>query len=413
MRIIHLLALCFPCVLAAQYDDPNIPVPASGYGSDGNYTVAVEAFENVYYPGKDIRIYHPAEISTPVPVIFYSHAYGGFNPANIFGLTDFVAKKGYAFVFVPYQTTGVSVENRYENLLAGFRKAARDFPGIIDTTKVGFMGHSFGGGASFASAYSCFTENNWGSAGRFVYASAQWYSYNISQTELQNFPNDVRLISEIYADDSTNDHRLAADIFSNIGIPDTEKDFLILQGDTINGYVYEAGHGVPNCVSAFNALDYYGIYRLLDALCDYTWTGNLSAKIVALGNGSAAQVTMPGGLKPMLQTDHPVIYRLQSGFEFPCDTLINLRVDYCDAVTEITEMGLPEMGITPNPSTGKWVITGDNRIILSVVATDGKQIPFTVSEEAGNQELQLQTDQNGVYLVQTDRGVLRLELYQE
>lgn len=189
MKILSALILTIPFLATAQYSDPNIGKPSSGYGSDGPYTVASESFNNVNFPGEDIVIYHPQEINTPVPTIFYSHGYGGNNPLYIKGLTDFVAKKGYALVFVPYQTTGVSVPLRYENLLQGFRKAARDYPNIIDTTRAAFMGHSFGGGASFGNSFKCFTENNWGSNGRFIYVSAQWYSYNISQNDLQNFPS--------------------------------------------------------------------------------------------------------------------------------------------------------------------------------------------------------------------------------
>ena len=295
--------------LSAQYSDPNVPMPSSGYGSNGTYTVAMETFNNANFNGHDIVIFHPQEITTPVPTIFYSHAYGGNNPNYISGLTDFVAKKGYAFVFVPYQTTGVTVPERYTNLLQGFRKAARDYPNIIDTTRTGFMGHSFGGGASFGNSYTCFTENNWGSNGKFIYASAEWYSYNITQNQLQNFPANTKLVTEIYLSDSINDHRMAMDVFTNISIPESEKDFLILQRDTVGGYVYNADHNTPNTMIAFDAHDYYGIYRILDALADYTWNGTQAAKNVCLGNGSAEQTTMPGALKPMLQTDNPTTIR--------------------------------------------------------------------------------------------------------
>jgi len=100
---------------------------------------------------------------------------------------------------------------------------------------------------------------------------AQWYSYNISQTELQSFPNDVKLLTIVYEDDVTNDQRMANDIFNTINIPASNKDYLRVQSDTIDGYTYTADHVVPNN-SAFDALDYYAYYRLLDAMCDYVLT---------------------------------------------------------------------------------------------------------------------------------------------
>jgi hypothetical protein len=104
---------------------------------------------------------------------------------------------------------------------------------------------------------------NWGESGRFIFASAPYYSFNISQTELQSFPANVKLLTMVYDNDSTNDHRMAIDIFKNINIPASEKDYLLVKSDTINGYVYEAVHGVPNTLSAFDALDYYAIYSHL------------------------------------------------------------------------------------------------------------------------------------------------------
>lgn len=358
-KLLILLFVSLAVNVFSQYSDPNIAQPTSGYGSDGTHTVDVIAFVNPHFPAKDIEIYHPADIATPVPTIFYSHAYGGNISANISGLLQFVAKKGYAIVFVPYQTTGVTVTDRYMNLLDGFRKAARDYPNVIDTTRVGFLGHSFGGGASFGNSYACFTENNWGSNGRFIYALAQWYCYNLTQTQLQSFPSDTKLLTEIFEDDVTNDHRLAADLFTNINIAAAEKDYLLLKGDTINGYIYVADHVVPNTAAAFDAFDYYAYYRLLDALCDYTFNGSLAGKNVALGNGSPEQVTLPGGLRPLEQTDAPFVSHPQSQYEFPCNDSLNLRVAYCPAV----ELGLGEqmvlhLQLFPNPASDHVQVTG-------------------------------------------------------
>jgi hypothetical protein len=319
-------------ILFSQYNDPNIPKPASGYGADGSHVPAVISFANPAFPTNTIQIYYPSDIIGKVPTIFYSHAFGGNNSANISGMLNFVASKGYAVVFVPYQTIGPTVEQRYSNLLNGFRKAARDYPNIIDTTRVGFMGHSFGGGASFANAYKCFTENNWGSQGRFIYALAQWYAYNISQTELRAFPADTKLLTEIFDDDSTNDHRLAIDIFNNINISPDEKDCLLLKSDTINNYIYVADHVVPNN-NAFNAYDYYAYYRFIDALCDYTFNGNMAAKAVALGNGAASQIQMPGGLKPLVQYDYPLVLYPESKYQFTCSDSQNPRLGQCPSNT--------------------------------------------------------------------------------
>jgi hypothetical protein len=371
-----------------------IPKPVSGYGSDGSYTVATQSFSNPNYPSEDIRIYYPSEITSKVPTIFYSHGFGGYLPVNIQGLLNFVAKKGYAIVFVPYQTSGVVHGQRYINLLSGFIKSARDFPGIIDTTRVGFMGHSFGGGATFANAHHCFTKLNWGSAGRFMFASAQWFSLNISQTELLTFPNDVKLLTMVYENDSTNDHRMANDIFNTINIPSSEKDYIRVKSNTVGGYTYDAIHGVPNTASAFDALDYYAIYRLLDALCDYTFNGSVAGKNVALGNGNASQISMPGGLHNLVHSDAPNFTHPESYYVNPCSTPSNPRQEYCNTITTSIEISKnAAVSIYPNPANAVLNIETESEILsIEVFNSQGSRV-----KTGQTKSIEFQEQPKGIY----------------
>lgn len=391
-----------------------IAKPSTGYGSDGNHTVGVESFPNPYYPTEDIKIYHPSDITTPVPTLFYSHGFGGYIPAHIIGLLNFIAKKGYAIVFVPYQTNGVSVSERYENLLEGFRKAAQDYPGIIDTTKVGFLGHSFGGGASIATAYKCFTENNWGQNGRFIHPSAPWYSFNITQTELQSFPSDTKLVMEVYNDDVVNDHRMAIDIFTTINISNTEKDFITVKADTVGDYIYSAGHDMPTSYAAFDALDYYAYYRLIDALCDYTFNGSLAGKEVALGNGIGAQITMPTGLQSLVQTDTPTALYPETIYGFPCSSVGNPRNMYCDSTMGTNDNSLNENAVIvyPNPTSGIVHINAKNQNIKNIKLFN-LQGQFIQEYSADN--FSVTNLSEGVYTikVETDKAILVKKLIKQ
>jgi hypothetical protein len=316
-------------------DDLGGPIarPASGYGSDGNYTVAKVSFASPTYSGKMVDIFYPQGITSPKPVIFFLHPYGGESSEYNIGLFNFVAKKGYVIVFAPYPTFGVSIDDRYNTLWQSFKKAATDYPNLIDTKKVGFMGHSFGGGASFGLAYKAFTDEGWGADGRFIFAMAQWYSYQITPAQLSSFPSNTKLITQVYDDDVTNDHRMAIDLFKNINITTTEKDFILIKAGQIGDYNYIADHVLPNSRSAYDAYDYYGVYRLLDAMMDYSFNGNAAAKNVALGNGSAEQVTMPGyngqTLPPLVVTDTPTPLYPQSKYQFQCSSTDNPRIGNC------------------------------------------------------------------------------------
>ncbi len=196
------------------------------------------------------------------------------------------------------------------------------------------MGHSFGGGASIALSYRAFTENGWGQDGRFLFTMAPWYAYNISAEQLHSFPANVKMITQIYDEDDFNDHRMAIDIFKHINIPDSEKDFIYFKSSTIAGYTYRTDRVLPNSRSAFDALDYYGVYRQLDAMIDYSFNNNQAAKSVALGNGSTEQVTMLGFngqlMAPLIVTDSPSPQYPQSKYLFPCGSSENPRIGNCE-----------------------------------------------------------------------------------
>lgn len=317
----------------------SIQKPASGYGADGNYEVAEIDFNNPQYTGTQVSIFYPKGITSPRPTIFFSHPFGGEEKDYNIELYHFIAKKGYVVVFVPYRTVDISVDHRYQTLWEGFIKAATDYPNIIDTQKVGFMGHSFGGGASIDLAYKAFTEKGWGQNARFLFTMAPWYSFNwnsplTTQQQLQSFPANTKMITQVYDEDTVNDHRMAIDIFKNINISATEKDFIYFKSSAINGYNYITDHAMPSSRKAFDALDYYGVYRLLDAMMDYSFNGNVNAKNVALGNGSMAQVTMPSykgqSMAPLEVTDNPAPKYLQSKYQFSCGSSTNPRSNYCN-----------------------------------------------------------------------------------
>ena len=340
---------CLVSICCNKKNDPPASVPAdpiqgpiqrptSGYGADGNYEVAEIDFTNPQYNTTQVSIFYPKGITSRRPTIFFSHPYGGEDKSYHMGLYNFVAKKGYVIVFVPYKTVDISIDHRYQTLWEGFVKAATDYPNIIDTRKVGFMGHSFGGGASIDLAYKAFTELGWGENGRFLFTMAPWYAYNWGSTltteqQLQSFPANTKMISQVYDEDDVNDHRLAIDIYTHINIPASEKDYIYIKSSVIAGYNYVTDHPMPSSRQAFDALDYYGVYRLLDAMMDYCFNGTQAAKNTALGNGSAAQVTMPSyngqAMTPLEVTDTPTPRYPQSKYQFPCSSASNPRITFC------------------------------------------------------------------------------------
>jgi hypothetical protein len=208
-------------------------------------------------------------------------------------------------------------------------------------------------------AQRAIVERGWGKNGKFIAPYAPWYLLEISQSELENFPSDTKLLMQVYETDNINDHRIAIDAFENIGIPNSEKDFVLVKADRVAAYDYEAGHNVPTSFGVYDAHDSYVVFRLTEALADYTFTGNATAKNIALGNGSAAQVTLPNPLKPLQVSDQPIATEPETFYQYPCSGFANPRRSYCRQLTTGTSDFLEsDIEIFPNPAKDQIRIAG-------------------------------------------------------
>lgn len=156
----------------------------------------------------------------------------------------------------------------------------------------------------------------------FIFAAAPWYYFEFSLRQFVNFPAHAKVIVQVYDGDNICDHRIGKEMFDRINLPASEKDFVILRSEEQVGYKLDAEHGTPSSGSDENALDYYGVYRLFDALADYAWTGNEAGRRIALGNGSDEQRFMgrwPDGqpVRTMLAGDCLSVTRSSLSFLFP------------------------------------------------------------------------------------------------
>ncbi len=300
------------------------------YGSWGNYEVEKIDFLGNY--NKNITIYYPKN-QKRVPTVFFSP--GWYDNSSVSYkkyevLLNFIASKGFAVVFVPYSRS----YELYKEVKDGFLQAAIKYSNIIDTSKVGFIGFSAGGGVITSIAYELYKKFNWGDKGRFLFYLSPWYDFGMKEYEdrgeyiLSHYPKNTKVLMQRYEEDH-DDPRTLIDIFRHLNIPDSEKDFIIVPSSPNHLAIHTIPYSPAYSADVF---DYYIIFRFIDALSQYTFFNDLNAKKVALGNGSLEQIKMPKGLNSLIESDYPediIEFKPSTEYPYPCTKDINPRKDFC------------------------------------------------------------------------------------
>jgi hypothetical protein len=272
-------------------------IPDTSYGSDGPYFSDKQIIPNPRIRTRSVKIYQPVNRTGLSPVIFMSHSFLTANVKNYEGLIEHLVSRGYCVVFVNSIAVHPStdVRFRYDVLMSGFLEATDLIKTKIDTTRTGFIGHGFSAGAFPVIAYDFVKNRNWGSNGSFLFLSEPWYMRNISSDELMEYPQNMQMILELYEDDKYNDWRIGQDIFNAIQIPDSNKNLIILRSDRhgsdrLKSNIFTfCSHKNRSGRKRIDALDIYGVYRLIDALAESSFDKNPYARKVALGSNCPEQ----------------------------------------------------------------------------------------------------------------------------
>lgn len=250
--------------LTAANPDANAPAPVS-----------------VFVPGN-------ATVQNPVPVVFFAHGFGGSDYRFYEKMLEQLASSGYIVVFAPYSIGTAFHAARYNQIWSGFLAAVERYGGIMDTSRVGFAGHSYGAGATPDMARRGIGQG-WGTNGLFLFITAAWYNWG---TNLDQIPASAKMIVQVYWDDETNDHLISQnDIWNKLPQIAERKWQIIRASKTF--CALKADHSVPvtnglgQTEAVLDAYDYWGVWRRLHALADYTFAGNQAAKNVAFGVDSS------------------------------------------------------------------------------------------------------------------------------
>jgi pimeloyl-ACP methyl ester carboxylesterase len=297
--------------------DSTIASPASGYGADGPYTVRSETLDNPAFARKPVQVFLPSDARERRPVIFFAH---GFGPNYVEAYRDLirhVASRGYILVYSTYPALGADHEQRYAALWRGFEAAVAAYGDRMDLSRVGFLGHSYGGGAVPALAWRGLVQNGWGAHGAFMMLLAPWYSYQLDTARLQQLPQRTLALFQVYEDDAVNDPRMAIDLYLNSTLPG--RYFLQVRSSSIDGCRIVADHMTPARNASLRQKQ-YAVFRPFDALAEAAFQGSDAARAELRQPGSQAADYHP------LQADSaPQPAKPQGAYRWPWSQALNPR----------------------------------------------------------------------------------------
>ncbi len=290
---------------------------SAGYGSDNGTSIVRKEVDLGPLFFNQCWFFSAGDLTRPRPTVVFLPGFGHNNPHAYDHLLTHIARKGYHVLFVHCALNSFPRQRgSYRRIFRTVRHGVRKFSSFIDTTRIGFVGHSYGAGATPYVVNRCIKEKNWCGNGSFQFLMAPFFTFAMKDAELRMFPSDVPTVVQVYENDDVTDHRIARDLFLAIGVEDSLKSYMLVRSDTLasTGCILQADHALPcNEVhedGEVNSMDVYAVFRVFDALAEFGFTQNPAAYEIAPGNGSSDQTRMGiwvngTPVKPMIVTHNP------------------------------------------------------------------------------------------------------------
>ena len=304
---------------------PN-PPPQPDTGPGGKQKPHAAVIKNRFgQGGKEFWIYEPDRPKPKTaPVVVFLHGWGGTNPLYYGAWIDHIVKRGNIVVFPRYQS---SILTRREDFMPNTLHAVKSAlarlqtePGHVrpDLNKFAAVGHSLGG--VLAASLAALASENGLPQVRAVMAIQPGMTRapaSVPMADLSKIPSSTLLLSIAGDRDSlVADYDAKRIYYESKQISADNKDFVWLVSDERGRPGLIAGHRAPTAphkdydngegdltargsgrgagsppdgnarvdsrTPTINALDYYGLWKLFDGLCDAAFYGK--NREFALGN---------------------------------------------------------------------------------------------------------------------------------
>ncbi|MBB5081958.1 hypothetical protein [Nonomuraea endophytica] len=260
-------------------------IPAGQLGGPGPCTAAAPVIAgNPAASGQKVYVYQPTGSGQPRiggtcgdssrPVAFWTHAYGG-NPGPATFIDNLVSN-GFIVIASGYASLdSAAYAKRYATNDAG-NALGTTLTNRADLTRVGFFGHSQGGGMSPGILLRG-VARGWGANALWLAMFAPAGMEGVGTAPAIDLPAHTRVLVTTYSEDYVVDSRIGIEAWTAFDVPAASKEYLLVRSsDTLKAEHFTFG--------ADNALGWYGTHRNTQAL----------AECAILGSGCAADNTYMG-----------------------------------------------------------------------------------------------------------------------
>ena len=277
----------------AQIGLPSPPAqpPAGSPGGDGSCGVAVRSVANPR-PGATLPvwIYEPTGTTSGTvaggrcdgskrPAVFVAHGFGATDPASYQALLDHLVRVGNVVVYVAYDandhdgdgdTDRSDLEESYRVVDDGIVTAVAA-TSRIDTTRVGWWGHSHGGGM-VPWLVQQGAARGWGSKALWMSNVAQAYSQLVGAGTIA-VPARTETMTVAFEQDAFADKRLGIDVFESLLLAPSHKRHVMIKSDAHGFPALVAEHNAPSASAGqADAIDFL-LWRYADLLETCALTG--------------------------------------------------------------------------------------------------------------------------------------------
>jgi hypothetical protein len=163
------------------------------------------------------------------PVILVAHGYTASAVGAYQGLVNHLVSNGFIVVFPGY-TTEFNPTHQYAVVDTGLVTAIGALGARADTSRLGVVGHSFGGGMTPWLLQQA-AGRGWGTQALWGVAFAPWYSFGVGEGPIA-LPANARFTTVSYDRDRVVDARIGIEVFHSVSVPDAQRNHVMVRSDT-------------------------------------------------------------------------------------------------------------------------------------------------------------------------------------